>query len=66
MWVSVDIQAKYGKRLKPYLERRKIQTATIEAVKILGLAQEDYEMLMEQWSYLDEIVYSGSYSSAGI
>lgn len=62
-WVSVDIQAKYGKEIEAVLgTAARYNTATIEAVKYLDWPQEDYEMLMEQWSYLDEIPYiPGSY-----
>lgn len=62
-WMSADIQAKYGKEIEAVLgEAARYNTATIEAVGYLDWPHEEYEIIMEQWSYLKEIPYiPGSY-----
>ena len=62
-WMSVDVQAKYGKEIEAILgTAARYNTAAVEAVGYLDWPQEEYEVLMEQWSYVEEIPYiPGSY-----
>jgi len=62
-WVSVDVQAKFGKEIEAVLgTAARYNTANVEAVKYLDWPQEDYELLMEEWSHVEEIPYiPGSY-----
>ena len=61
--MSVDVQAKYGKEIEAILgTAARYNTAAVEAVGYLDWPQEEYEVLMEQWSYVEEIPYiPGSY-----
>lgn len=62
-WMSADIQAKYGKEIEAVLgTAARYNTATKDAVGYLDWPHEEYEIIMEQWSYLEEIPYiPGSY-----
>lgn len=62
-WMSVEVQSDFGKEIEAVLgSAARYNTATIEAVAYLDWPRDDYDIIMDQWSYIVEIPYiPGSY-----
>ena len=62
-WMSVQVQSDFGKEIEAVLgTAARYNTATIDAVEYLDWPRDDYDIIMKQWSYIEEIPYiPGSY-----
>lgn len=62
-WMSVEVQSDFGKEIEAVLgSAARYNTAAIDAVGYLDWPRDDYDIIMDQWSYIEEIPYiPGSY-----